>query len=239
MSHQALNNVIHKDIKIITERHANYGDNQSLAHVFPIEFAQLQNDFPILLKRNNQGDAYEFVVLMGFEKDQNLFLSNNQWLADSVPLTLEKGPFLIGFEMQMEQGVPVETPVLHIDVGHPRVNHSEGEALFLPHGGNTEYLERINSILMAIYQGHQQSQQFISLLEKHQLIEPLSLNITFKNGDKKNLTGLFTINEERLPALSGSDLSEFHQHGFLSSIYMMLASLPNIKKLVTLKNQQD
>lgn len=237
MSHQALNNVIHKDIKVITERNEKLGDKQSLAHVFPIEFSQLQNDFPILLKRNSQGDAYEFVVLMGFEKDQNLFLNGDKWLADSVPLTLDKGPFLIGFEMQMHQGVPTQVPVLHIDTAHPRVSHTNGEALFLEHGGNTEYLEHINSILLAMYQGQQQSLQFISILEKHKLIEPLSLNITFDNGENINLSGLFTINEDVLPTLGAESLAELHQHGFLSSIYMMLASLPNIKKMVKLKNQ--
>ncbi len=237
MSHKLLDNVTHKNTKVVTALHEKYGDNKGITHIFPAEFGQLQADFPLLLKKNSK-DEFEFIALMGFEKDENLFLEEGHWSANSIPWTIERGPFLIGFEMQMDDGVPVQTPVVHIDTDHPRVQNELGEPLFLEHGGQSDYLQRINSILLAIYQGHQHAQVFLNLLEQHQLLEPLEINITFNNGEKTHLTGLYTVNEEKVTALTNEHIAQFHQSGMLSPLYMMLASLPNIKKMVDVKNNR-
>ena len=59
---------------------------------------------------------------------------------------------------------------------------------------------------------------------------------TLANGEKHTLTGLHIINEDRLRDLNGDALEAVHQKRLLQSVYMMLASLPNFRKLIDRKN---
>ena len=43
--------------------------------------------------------------------------------------------------------------MIHLDTANPRVGADEGEALFLPFGGDSPYLERIMKTLQVIHQG--------------------------------------------------------------------------------------
>lgn len=241
--HQPLNNQVHKDVKVINQLGAEYGDLVSFSHVFPMEFALAQGDFPIVIKQsNNDSEALEFIALFGLEKDQNLFLNGHDWEADYLPLTMQRAPFLIGFEQTMENGVPTNNPVVHIDMSHPKVlqdtNQGKGEALFLEQGGNTEFLNQKNSVLQAILEGKEQADNLLNALKTHDLLEPLSISVTFDNGDQLNLSGLHTINEDKLFSLSAEATTTLQQSGMLKPIYMMLASLTNIKKLIARRNQQ-
>jgi hypothetical protein len=68
------------------------------------------------------------------------------------------------------------------------------------------------------------------------LVEPFTLKFELFGGEKINLTGLYTINEDKLRDLNGSALEALHQKGFLLDVYMMLASIPNVGKLIDKKN---
>jgi hypothetical protein len=71
--------------------------------------------------------------------------------------------------------------------------------MFLPHGGNTEFLEQTNSLLFAIHQGLQGQAGFPALLE-HELLESFVLDIELNDGSQNRLVGFYTINEDRLQA---------------------------------------
>ena len=49
--HVLLNSVDHKDIKIITERSAKYGDNVWFSVTFPAEFRSVQAHYPIFFQK--------------------------------------------------------------------------------------------------------------------------------------------------------------------------------------------
>lgn len=231
-----LDNISHANTKIKTGYSAELGDNVSVAGVFPSEFTQLQLDYPIFFKKNGDTGQFEAVVLLGFESGENLFLKNGKFDADYVPLSIQRQPFLIGFQETVENGVPVKNPVVTIDMDHPRVNESEGEAVFLPGGGNSDYLNHVNSVLVTIHQGHEQRHSFIETLLKLELIESSSLAVTFSGGSSANLEGLYTINEDRLRTLPADAVVALHQQGYWQHIYMMLASIGNIRKLIARKD---
>jgi hypothetical protein len=237
-NHQPLNNVTHQDIKVITARHPSLGDNVAVTTVFPVELTQLQADFPILLKKSGE-NRFELIALMGFSEGENLLFDGDVWTASTVPLTMIRSPFLIGFEMQMDNGIPVESPVVHIDMDSPRISNSQGQPLFLPQGGNSEYLDYITRVLITIHQGQAQTDQQVELIQKHDLIEPLAINMTMPSGNKLNVEGMLTINEEKFNALTSDAIVELHQSGALTTIYMMLASLANVKKLVNTKVKNE
>jgi hypothetical protein len=45
-NYELLNNIDHKDVKVITERSARYGDNVHFVMTFPTEFRRIQSSRP-------------------------------------------------------------------------------------------------------------------------------------------------------------------------------------------------
>jgi hypothetical protein len=229
MNNVLLNNVDHKDLRVVTSRGAQYGDAVMCALTFPAEFRDVQSHYPIVFRKTADGAGFEAVALFGFHEGENLFLGVNRWDAPYVPLAIERQPFLIG--------VGGEELMVHIDLHSPRVSNSAGEAIFLPHGGTTEYLERINSVLLAIHEGLQAARPFIAALLEHELLESFVLDIELDDGSQNRLAGFYTINEDRLGALGGGALERMHRAGYLQAIYMVVASLSNFRALIERKNR--
>lgn len=73
-------------------------------------------------------------------------------------------------------------------------------------------------------------------LIKYSLFEPLALDITLNNGSTHRFVGFHVIHEERLRSLDADALADLHDKDYLMPIYMALASLSNITKLVDRKN---
>jgi len=235
-NHALLDNVTHKDLKILPGYRKGQGFDISTVRVFPVEFSELQMEYPIVLVRNKESGHFEPVALLGLSSNENLFLDENGWDARYIPLAIERQPFLIGFQETTQSGIPQRQPVVHIDLDHPKVGITEGEPVFLPHGGESPLLERISSVLATIHQGNETNQVFSRLLVGLDLVEPSAMEFTLSNGEKHTLSGMHIINEERLSALNGDALETLHQKGLLKSIYMMLASMPNFRKLIDRKD---
>ena len=235
-NHALLDNITHKNLKVLPGYRRGQGFDISTARVFPVEFSELQMEYPIVLTRNKETGHFEPVALLGLSNNENLFLNTHGWDARYIPLAIERQPFLIGFQETIESGIPQRQPVVHVDMDHPKVSMTEGEPVFLQHGGESPLLERISSVLMAIHQGNEINQVFSRLLVSLDLVESSSMEFTLANGEKHTLTGLHIINEDRLRELNGDALEALHQKGLLQSIYMMLASMPNFRKLIDRKN---
>ena len=235
--HVLLDNVTHKNLRVRTALEKGRGYDVNVVRVFPSEFGHLQREYPLFFVKNAESGHFETIALLGFVDRENLYLTGTGWEADYVPLTVQRQPFLIGFQEQVVDGVPRQAPVVHVDLDHPSVGDTEGEPVFLPHGGESPYLERVNSILAAIRQGHEASRSLSQLLVGLELIESIALNVEFDDGSKQSLGGLYTINQDKLRGLSANGLEVLHGRNHLRDIYMMLASLLNVKRLVEKKNR--
>lgn len=233
-----LNNVTHKDLKIITHYSAQFGNNLHAVLTFPTEFADIQREYPILFQKNPATDKFQSIALLGIAPGENLFLNNNQWSARYVPAIVTREPFIIGFEDQSANGGDEHALVVMVDMDSPRVNTREGEAVFLQFGGNTRYLEKINNVLQKIYQGTSISDAMFDAYNQLELIEPVNLEITLNNGDVHRLSGNYTISQEKLYALSGDDLAKLNAAGFLESAFLIINSLNNMKNLIDIKNSR-
>lgn len=234
----SLNNVDHKDLRIITASRPGLGDEVAWVPTFAREFRQLQSHYPIIFRQVDAGGGapFEAIALMGFTENENLFLGPDGWDAPAIPLLIARQPFLIG-----RNG---EELMIQVDLDNPRVRvgngdgEGEGEPVFLPHGGNTEYLERISAMLSTIHQGMQAEAGFLWALMKHELLETFALDVTLDDGSQSRLSGFYTIHEERLAGLGAAALHELHQAGHLAPIYYALASLSNFRGLIDRKNRR-
>ncbi|WP_043320665.1 SapC family protein [Microbulbifer sp. HZ11] len=234
-----LNNVEHCDLRVRTGRSAELGDDVWYALTFPLEFRALQGQYPIFFQRDASTGAFFPLVLLGLEPGENLYLNNDQWAASYLPLTVRREPFLIGRQHFVEDGVQKTRRVIHIDLDSPRVSREQGEPLFLEYGGSSPFLDGVSDMLEAIHQGIEQSEKFIRALQIHGLLEPFTMDVTLNNGTINQLKGFYTIDEPRLRALNGEDLSELHRAGFLEAIYMVLASQSQVRRLIDEKNRRS
>lgn len=222
--HAQLNNIDHRDLRVVTERGAAWGDDVMSALTFPGEFRNLQVHYPIVFQKAADGSVQP-VALLGFEPGQNLFLGEGGWDAQYLPLAIERQPFLIGLSVEGE-------PMMHIDLDHPRVGSDKGEPLFRTHGGTTEFLDRMASTLQALHEGLQAVPGFVEALLRHELLESFVLDITLDDGAQHRLAGFYTINEDRLARLDGDALAALHGQGHLEAIYMAIASLSRFRDLI-------
>jgi len=217
----------HKDLRIITRRGAAYGDAVQSCLTFPHEFRDVAASYPILFRATAGG--VEALALFGFEPGQNLFLGagGDGWEASYVPLALRRQPFLIGLS---ENG---GEPKIHIDLAHPRVSRTEGEALFLKYGGTAEYMEEVDAVLSALHGGLQDTPVFFAALTELNLLVPF--RVEFPDGTR--LSDYLAIDEERLAALPADRLERLNQAGYLEAIYMAIASLSQLRNLAARKER--
>jgi len=236
-NHVLLNNLDHQDLKIITDKSEKYGNNTMYSVVYPFEFKQLQADYPIFFHKDNASNTYTALALLGFEENENLFLSDDQWHASYIPLMIEREPFLIGQQSRVENGETIENPVIHLDLDNPRVNKEQGTDIFLPHGGNSEYINRISATLKAIHESRPSTQLFMDTVSALDLFESFNLDIQLTNGTNNRLSGFYTINEDKLKELKGELLEELNKSGLLKLIYLVIASHENINALIQRKDK--
>lgn len=230
-----LNNIDHRDLRVDTRRGARFGDRVMSSVTFPAEFRSVQAHYPIVFRAAGDG-GFQPIALFGLREGENLFLDGDgldgdgRWDATCLPLAVERQPFLIG---NAEDG----GLLMHIDLDSPRVGTDTGEPLFREHGGTTDFLDRMNSVLLALYEGLQATKAFIDALLRHELLEPFTLDVQLDDGSRVTLTGLHTIAEERLRALDGDALARLSREGHLESAYMAVASLSNLRILIERMNR--
>lgn len=219
----------HRNLRILTERRADLGDDVMYVPTFPAEFRNLQAHFPIVFVKAEH-PAFVPVALFGFREKQNLFLGPNGWDVPYLPLTLERLPFLIGKAH--------ENHMVNVDLDSPRVSATEGERVFRDDGSPTEFLDRISEVLGTIHQGLPGTQPFVDALLEHHLLESFVLDIQFADGRQHEFGGFYTVQEERLGALDRDAVWNLHERGYLAAIYMVVASLSNFRMLIERANRQ-
>src|ERR1700742_718640 len=107
-----LNKVDHRDVRRRTGHSAAYGDATNMVRVFATEYEELQREYPILLRRDAEGQLHA-AALLGLDPDENLFLSERGWEGRYVPALLQRGPFSIGVPSQGPSGEPIGEPMIH------------------------------------------------------------------------------------------------------------------------------
>lgn len=233
--YQLLNNIAHKDLRILTRRGVDFGDAVGGCVVYPTEFNELQKYYPILFQATEEG-GWLTIALFGFELNENLFLSGDKWLVPYIPSVIEREPFIIG--MQERSSGEIE-PVVHVDLDSPRISTGdEGEVVFLPFGGNSPFLERITNVLSVVHEGVAEAERMLSEFKRLDLIERITLDIEFSTGVHYKNSHYATISKEKLFALPDAEIANLHRSGLLRYAYLIVGSITNIQQMVDIKNSR-
>ena len=231
--YEVLNKEKHRQLRIKTGYGAALGDAVMSVMTFPLEFRDIQSCYPILFTKDPNTGGFFPAAIMGFEKDQNLFLQDDGWDAPYIPALAQRQPFLIATGGEGDD----RPPVVSLDLDHPRVSQDEGESLFDNEGEPSEFLKQKIALLDKLHGGLQHSVGFVDTLLQHELLEQITLDIAFNDGSKQTLQGFYSIAEEQLYQLKGDVLESLNQAGYLQPIFMAVASLSRMRGLIERRNR--
>ncbi len=226
-----LDNVEHFDLKYAPRHGADFGDAVNQVLVLPTEFADVQREYPILLRRRDDGSFYA-VAILGFDRNENLYLRDGQWQAAYIPAMRARGPFSIG----LARGEDGMNATIHADLDDPRLGRDEGQELFKSHGGNAPMLEQVAATLRTIHQGNELSPALFTAFAVEGLIAPADISITSDGVGGYRITDVFAVSGDALARLDGNALKRLNGAGFLSLAYMAVNSLGNLQRLIEMKN---
>lgn len=232
-NHAILTPEAHRELRIRDERGPELGDAVMCCVTFPDEFRQVATEYPILFRLNAERDQFTALAMFGFEDGENLFLDNGRWDATYRPLAIDIQPFLIGHP---ENGAAAKQ--VHVDMASPRIG-PEGVRVFDVDGRPTPYLETIAEKLGALDEGYQGTADFFAALDRHQLLEPMTLEVTLADGSTRSLVGFHIIDEARLQALDAAALGELHAAGHLMPLFMAVASVGKLNALAQRRSKRN
>ena len=115
----------------------------------------------------------------------------------------------------------------------------EGESLFNENGEPSDYLNNQQKLLGDIANSEMATQKFIKEVTDLELLDTVQLAVQYVNGENRNVTGLHSINEKRLNALSDEKILELKKSGYLGAIYTVMLSLGQLNRLVQLSSTTD
>ena len=236
MTHMvAINNKQHADLKV-TDDALSLSANQHLVPVVVSELNKLVVHYPVVITKFDDSGQFGLSALLGFEEKENLFWQQGEWDAVYIPAQFERLPFYVGTEAQSADS---SNRLLCIDMDNASVSEEKGTPLFDNTGEPSSYLLEKQQILAQLLDGETQNQRFIAVLQQHNLITPFTLDITFENESKTSITGLYTIDEDKLAALSADAIADLHAQHMLQSIYTLIASNAQIYALIDKKNKAN
>ena len=215
----------HGALRVDNAVSARYGDNQRFVPVLIREFPFLTAQYPVLVGKNSETGALYCGTVLGFDDGENLFLADHGAQTAYRPLHLRRLPFYAA-------GTD-----LAIDLDHPRLG-AEGRSLFDADGKPSDYLETIAAIFRELHDGTEETQAFLARLVELKLIEPVEFDLAFDDGNRRQVTGLYTVDQEALQALPDADALDLFRRGWLQAAYLLSASLKQIPLLAQRKNRQ-
>jgi hypothetical protein len=187
------------------------------------EFAVAAACCPILFTKDPGTGSLYAGAMLGFKADDCL-LGTADARGGFTPLALQRAGFYISDQH------------IAIDRDHPRFGEIDGEPLFDDAGQPGNRLRAIQRILGEITTGLDQTKAFIAAVSELKLIEPIDVSLTFDDGERLTLQGLYTVSLDRLRDVDDAAALRLFRSGHLQFAYTMSASLKQIARLARLRN---
>ena len=203
-----------------------------IAYVTMHEFSRAAAIYPIVFLEDKPGAGYRPVVLMGLENGENLFIGKGgAWMASYIPAMIRRYPFALS------KGSQEGRYVVCVDEASSLLSDTEGAPLFDDKGEPTEVIENVKRYLSELQQMDLVTLEFSKFLVDHELLTPLNMRVNTSD-QVRNITGCFVINEERMNELSDEVFKTLRQKRYLPAMYAHLISLPQIERLIQLRQER-
>ena len=236
---QVLNSNRHRDLRVVIKRGAEYGENTHLVPVVADELRSLVLEYPVIFVKDKESGRFSMCAMLGFERDENLFLDGGEWDAIYVPMHIRRQPFSLSYTAEKDGEPDPASLVIAVDMDSKRIQNEGGERLFDEDGNETALLKNVNDLLAGVTSAAAANDAFIDALVEHDLIEPANLDVQFAGGEKKRFEGVYTVQDESLNKIEGEALADLYKKGYLQAAWLMLASIANVRKLLHRRAERD
>jgi hypothetical protein len=206
---------------------------QHLISIVVSEFRKAAIQYPIVFAKNPETGRFAAYVLNGLGVEENLFWSGTELDVAYVPLNVRRQPFYVG----TNDDAPGSN-VLCIDLDSPCLDGAGAKTIVNPDGSDSDYLKEVLSVLGELVAGKKATEQFIATVLSLDLLTPIMLDIVLDDGTPLQVTGLYSVDEEKLRQLAAGEVAKLWQSGCLDLIYTVLVAGGQIFKLIRLKNQR-
>jgi hypothetical protein len=224
----------HKDLKMRANCSVEVAASQQIIRLRAVEVGRAAANFPVLIMRNAKDGALVFSALTSFENGQNVFIENGQWQATYQPSAMQTFPFFL-----MRSPKDEKSYTIGIDENNPAFSKEEGELLFDQNGKASLHLSRVKTLLEADIQHDINTHQFMKKLENFGLLKAIDLMVQYQDGASQTITGLITIDEDKLNILSAEQLHGLNQQGYLVQIHALLISIYQLNLLIQKQNARS
>ncbi|MGK6321971.1 SapC family protein [Sphingomonas sp. DT-51] len=219
---------------LASERHAALTMRRAEAagrhfvQVVPGEFAKLATCCPIVLTKHPETGRFYAGALLGFLPGENLAGD----LDGVMPLDLEREGFFI---VDADIAVDLEQPRF---AAANMAAESERLALFDGDGAPSAHLRRVQRALGLLHAGLQESEALVQALLDARLVEPIDVSLSFDDGERLRLEGLYTVSRDALAELDDATALRLFRAGQLHHAHTLIDSLQQIARLAHRRNER-
>ncbi len=227
----ALSRDSHKKLKLDP---VNGFDMAANTHWLPVvggEFYQASPHYPIVFAAETKEGAEVItpILLLGLEAGHNDYVAKDMsWKAGTyLPAFVRRYPFVLASTDQASKDFTI-----CFDKDFAGFNEKKGKELFNKDGSNSEFLDETIKFMNGFTVEMERTKEFVALLSKFQLLEKRNAEITSSTGASFKVQDFHVVSEAKLAKLTGEELVELNQKGYLGWIIAHLMSLANLPKLL-------
>ncbi|MCH7343825.1 SapC family protein [Pelomonas sp. CA6] len=196
-----------------------------------VEFADACKDFPIVFVRvgtpaEGQPQAVAPLAVFGLKPGSNLFVKDGQWTGRYMPAYVRRYPFAMARLAEGSQDM-----AMVFDGGWEGLSETEGNALFNDDGEPSEFLLGAKSFVENFEVESERTRLACEELMTLDLLRDMRFEATLPNGEKIDVEGFLTVDEEKLAALDDAKVAQLFRNGLLALIEMHRVSLGNMSRL--------
>jgi hypothetical protein len=222
----ALNSEVHRNLKIAAEKgNFSFAKDANAVLLTGMEFADASREYPIVFVRADDGTLRP-IALLGIRDGENLFVDESgKWDSRYIPAYIRRYPFV------MAPGGP-NGMVVCIDEECPALGQEHGEALFDAEGKPMPRMNDMIQFLQQFQQEHARTDWIAKQLDELGIFVPQEASFDTGNGENFALKDFYLIDEAKFGALPDDKILQLFKNGALGLVYLHLASLANLGKLV-------
>ena len=220
-THQLLNPQDHGHLRVSSRK----APEPHFVQIVPSEFVGAAISCPILFSKDPATGAFYAGAVLALKPGERALKSTEE-RGGFEPLSLQRDGFFISGER------------IAIDRANPRFSETEGEPLFDEGQQPGTALRRIQRVLGQLHEGIEQTAVLVRELMSLKLLEPIDVSLSFDDGERLQLEGLYTVSRDSLRELDDANALRLFRNGHLQLAYTIAGSLNQLAILAHLRNRR-
>jgi hypothetical protein len=222
-----LNSNVHRNLKFDASKvNFNFVSDTTSVLLGAIEFAEAAREYPIVFIKSQDGKMHP-VVLLGVRSGENLYVDESgKWDAHYIPAFVRRYPFV------MAEGGTNGQLLVCIDENCPALNSGKGEVLIDEEGNLQPRMVEVMQFLQNFQSEFARTEVLAQQLDDLGLFVQQAARFDIANGETLQLNDFYRVDEVKLGQLSDDKLPALFRSGALGMMYLHLASMGNMRRLM-------